>query len=279
MSGGFQFATAALDRLKAAGIHTGCNTTLNRVNAPDLEGVYEHLRTHGVEAWQVQLTTALGRAADRPEMLLQPWDLLDLMPRIARLKEQARRDGILLTPGNDLGYFGPQETLLRSVLPGVRDHWQGCMAGRFVLGIEADGALKGCLSLQSSHYVGGHVRDRPIQESWDSSAELSFARRPSVEELWGFCRSCEFAEECRGGCTATAHSLFGRRGNNPYCHFRARSLAKQGLRERLVPQERAANRPFSSGRFEIVVEPFDAPDPRPPRPEPLLKVWRESGET
>ncbi len=271
--GSFESATASLRHLRTAGIRTASNTTLNRLNAPEIEGIYQHLRAEGVSGWQVQITAALGRAADRPEMLLQPWDLLDIVPRVARLKERAFQDGITLMPANNLGYFGIEETLLRSIHKGGRDHFQGCQAGRFSLGIESDGAVKGCPSLQTSHYVGGHVREKSIQEIWDHAPELAFARKRTVDDLWGFCRTCEFAEPCRGGCTFTAHALFGRPGNNPYCHFRAQSLAREGLRERLVPKERAPGLPFDNGRFEIVTEQLDAPDPRPAKPERLLKVW------
>ena len=38
-------------------------------------------------------------------------------------------------PGNNLGYFGPEEALLRSTERGGRDHYHGCMAGRFLMGI------------------------------------------------------------------------------------------------------------------------------------------------
>ena len=50
-----------------------------------------------------------------------------------------------------------------------------------------------------------------------------------MEDLWGFCRTCPFAEVCLGGCSFTAHALFGRPGNNPYCSFRARTLAAVGV--------------------------------------------------
>ena len=80
--GSFTQATAALRHLRAAGIEVSANTNLNRTNQQDLEGLYEHLRSCGVRSWQVQLTAPLGRAADHPEMLLQPYDLLELLPRI-----------------------------------------------------------------------------------------------------------------------------------------------------------------------------------------------------
>jgi hypothetical protein len=77
-----------------------------------------------------------------------------------------------------------------------------------------------------------------------------------------------------GGCSFTAHALFGRPGNNPYCHFRARTLAAQGKRERLVPAEPAEGRPFDNGLFELVLEDLDGPDPGLDAPERLVQLTR-----
>ncbi len=261
-------ALAAIDTMKAAGLLVAANTNLNRLNQACLEPLFEVLSAHGISAWQVQITVPLGRAADRPQMLFQPADLLDVVPRIAALKSKAFARGIVMMPGNNLGYFGPEEALLRSphdarIEGADRDHWQGCQAGKRVLGIESDGGIKGCPSLQP-HYIGGTVKDRALKDLWDNTPELSFNRERTVDELWGFCRQCPFADICKGGCTFTAHALFGRPGNNPYCHFRARTLASQGLRERLVPARAAEGKPFDHGLFDLVVEPFDSPDPDAP---------------
>ena len=130
--GGFDSAVAALDHLRDAGLKTASNMQLNRVSQGDVEQVYEVLKAHGVTAWQLQPTASIGRAADRPELLLQPWDLLELMPRIAALKRRAFGDGILLMPGNNLGYFGPEEGLMRSAEPnGLRSlSWAAMPAAR-----------------------------------------------------------------------------------------------------------------------------------------------------
>jgi radical SAM protein with 4Fe4S-binding SPASM domain len=273
MKGSFRAASAALDHCRAAGIRIAANTNLNRLNRGDLEGLYQHLKGHGIVSWQIQITTPLGRAADRTDMILQPWDLLDLLPRIAAIKERAHDDGIIVLPGNNLGYFGPEEALLRSPHRGGREHWQGCQAGKFVLGIESDGAVKGCPSLQTSHYVGGNLRQERLDAIWDTSPELAFTRERGVDSLWGFCRSCPFAATCLGGCSFTAHALFGRPGNNPYCHYRARHFAKRGERERLVPLDPAAGRPFDHGLFRVVIEPLDAPDALVPD-EALVRITR-----
>jgi len=268
--GSFASATAALRHLRAAGLLTAANTNVNRLNAPDLEGLYQHLTGLGIAAWQVQVTAPLGRAAERPDLILQPWDLLDVVPRVTALKLQARAAGILLMPGNNLGYFGPEEATLRSARPGDRDHWRGCQAGRFVLGIESNGAVKGCPSLQTAHYVGGNLRKSTLADIWNQAPQLAFTRHRTVDDLWGFCRTCSFAATCLGGCSFTAHAIFGRPGNNPYCHYRARTLARDGRRERLVPRTAAPGLPFDNGTFDVVEEPLDAPDPAPPSPRTLV---------
>jgi radical SAM protein with 4Fe4S-binding SPASM domain len=170
----------------------------------------------------------MGRAADHPEILLQPYDLLDVFPVIAAVKRRADEAGIRLWPGNNVGYFGPYETLLRGRMP--LGHCYSCGAGVTSLGIEADGTIKGCPSLPTEAWAGGNVRDHGLKEIWERAAPLRYVRDRSVEDLWGFCRTCYYAEECRAGCTWTAFSLFSRAGNNPYCHHRALELKNRGLR-------------------------------------------------
>lgn len=274
--GGFKSAMAALDHLRKVGIVTASNININRANMADLEPLYELLRKKGIRGWQVQITSALGRAADRPEMLLQPYDLLNVLPRIAKLKERAFADKITLMPGNNLGYFGPEEALLRSAEKGARDHWQGCQAGKLVMGIESDGSVKGCPSLQTYAYVGGNLLHQSLKDIWNSSEKIGFTRNRTKDALWGFCATCPFASACLGGCSFTAHALFGKPGNNPYCHYRARTLASQGKRERLVPTTPAGGDPFDNGLFDIVLEDLNAPEPTAKKPpSELVKLTRK----
>ena len=123
-----------------------------------------------------------------------------------------------------------------------------------MLGIESNGDIKGCPSLPSAPYVGGNVRGRRLKKIWSKTAELRFSRDRDLDELWGFCKTCYYADTCRAGCSWTSHTLLGKRGNMPYCHHRATELEKQGKRERLVRVERAPGTPFDFGRFEIVEE-------------------------
>lgn len=254
--GSFAAATAAMQRIVDAGIKLASNMQLNRLSLPDLEAVAAQHVAMGVRAWQVQLTVPMGRAADRVESLvLQPFELLELFPRLAAIQRDVLQPaGIQLAPANNIGYFGPYESLIRlGGKAGV--HWEGCPAGQWALGIEADGNLKGCPSLPSASYIGGNLKTTPLSELLRSEPLRRLADR-TVDDLWGFCRTCYYAPVCKGGCSWTAHSTLGRPGNNPFCHHRALELQAQGLRERLVPAERAPGKPFDHGRLDLVVEPI-----------------------
>ena len=249
-------ALAAVDAIRNAGMTVTANTQVGAINLPELNALCDLLVAGGVRAWQVQLTAAIGRAASHPELLLQPYQMLTLMPQLASLKQRAANAGMWLQPANNVGYFGPYEEVLRATPFGDAFHWVGCLAGQASLGLEADGTVKGCPSLQTDAYAGGNVRDTPIDRLWKNAPAIGFTRQRSVDDLWGFCARCYYADVCLGGCSYTAHGLFGRPGNNPYCHHRALTLAEQGQRERVVPVEAPPGRPFDSGRFELVLEPI-----------------------
>lgn len=74
------------------------------------------------------------------------------------------------------GDFGPEEALLRSPKKGGADPWQGCQAGKRVMGNEPDGGVKGCPPLQCCADIGGTLKQRSLDDIWSSSDELSFAR-------------------------------------------------------------------------------------------------------
>jgi len=261
--GSWTAAFASLGHLRKAGIPITCNTQINRLSAPELPLIYMDLVDAGCRAWQLSMTVPMGRAADRPEILLQPSEFLDVFPLLNELAGWARRDGVLFFPGNNIGYYGPYERRLRAA-GGSGGIWEGCQAGLNTLGIEANGVIKGCPSLPTSAYTGGNIRDQSLREILETAELKINAHRGTPEgasHLWGFCSTCDYAELCRGGCTWTAHVFFGKRGNNPYCHHRALTQQKKGVRERLVLEERAEGVPFDHGRFALLEEPADAPWP------------------
>lgn len=254
--GSFRAAVSALEHIAAAGMQPYANTQLNRLNVHEIDELLDILVDAGAQAWQVQLTGPMGRAADRPEWLLQPFELLSVLDRVAAAvrRVQASHPDFAVHAGNNLGYFGPHEGTIRQA------PYPGCTAGRYLLGIESNGDVKGCPSMPSAPYVGGNVRDTPLPELWANNARIAYARRDRTPDLWGFCKSCYYAKHCQGGCTWTSHTLLGRPGNMPYCYHRAESLKARGRRERIVRAESAPGKPFDFGRFTLIEEDWPSTD-------------------
>lgn len=258
-------ALRGMDAARDAGLIVTANTQINRLNLHRLPETADELRAHGAISWQVQLTVPLGRAADQPDWIVQPYEvpaIVETLAGIQRRAAESARPGeriFNVLAGNNVGYFGPHELALRSV-PGLdEEHWRGCRAGQELIGIESDGTIKACPSLPTASYAGGNVRDLPLDAIWADSPAIAFARDRTPDELWGFCGTCYYADVCRAGCSFTAHATLGRRGNMPFCTHRATTLARRGLRERLVHRDAAPGHPFDHGRFELVEEPLPQP--------------------
>ncbi len=250
--GSYRAALAAMDHLVAAGIRISANTQINRLSMSELPDVLETIIAAGIHSWQIQLTVAMGRAADEPDVLLQPYDMLTLFPMLGQLADRCREARVLLWPGNNIGYFGPFESKLHGTM--ATGHRGTCGLGRSGLGIEADGTIKGCPSLATDKWAGGNVREHKLRDLWERAAPLRYTRDRTVDDLWGYCRTCYYAENCLAGCTWTSESVLGRPGNNPLCHHRALEHQRIGKRERIVPREAAPGVPFDHARFDVVVE-------------------------
>jgi radical SAM protein with 4Fe4S-binding SPASM domain len=250
--GSYELALAALRRVRAHGLSAAVNTTINARSLPQLRELMDIIIDAGATNWQLAIMTAMGNAADHPELLLQPWQMLEVMPLLAELAVEGRKRGLFLQPASNVGYYGPHESTIRNIIDDAI-HYDGCSAGDTVMGIEADGTIKSCPGLPSP-YAGGNIRQKRLRDIWENADPLAFVRRRTIDDLWGFCRSCYYAETCMAGCTWTAHALMGRPGNNPMCYHRASEMDRKGLRERLVKVKDAGGKSFDYGEFEIVVE-------------------------
>ena len=262
--GSHRAAIRAIDASREAGMAVTANTQINKLNAHLLRETAAELRAHGIGAWQVQLTGPLGRAADRPEWIVDPWDVVPIIDTLAAIQLEAvetwRSSGevgrpFAIMPSNNVGYFGPHEQVLRSRPLARESHFAGCKAGKHTLGIESDGTIKACPTLPLP-YRGSNVRALTLEEIWRTDPVVGFSRHRTRDELWGFCASCYYADVCKGGCTWMAHTTLGRPGNNPFCYHRVTQLRRKGVRERLEKVEAAPGVPFDFGRFAIVEEPW-----------------------
>lgn len=248
VKGQWQQVLDTIDNAVGHGLKTSVVTTINNRNLGELEALRELLADHGVLRWQVQFATPTGNMADNRGLVMDPKDIIKAVPMIARMCRDDRRPKVY--PGHDVGYFGEPEEHLRDQKAAI-PFWTGCSAGCSVIGIESNGNIKGCLSLPSAmngvdKFVEGNVREHSLREIWFREGAFAYNREFTVEQLGGFCRTCDYADICRGGCTWSCFAETGQMlRDNPYCYYRqVKELERAGQE---LPEEARVRLPVVDG--------------------------------
>jgi len=214
----FAVVCVACSLLRDAGMRINIVTHINRMNLDELEALEALVAGLHVDVWRLQLGSPVGRMAGHPELHLTPKDLPKIADFIVAAKQ---RRTVYIDVGDNVGYFSEHEWALRSGADTpLFGCWCGCPAGCLAMGIEANGNVKGCLSLQSSSFVEGNVRDEPLSTIWNRPGAFRYTRGFTPADLAGHCEGCEFGEICRGGCTFMAFGATGSPHNNPFCLYR-----------------------------------------------------------
>jgi radical SAM protein with 4Fe4S-binding SPASM domain len=211
----FEQALRAIRLVDQVGLKVGATSQVNQDNLLELEALAPILEDAGVLGWQLQLTLPLGRArAEENRHLVAPPSLMPELLRI--LRRLARRPGLRPHLTDNLGYCTSDDLELRTIQGGFPRPWLGCRAGLDALGITSDGRVKGCLALPDA-CSEGNVREEPLSAIWNDPNRFAYNRRYTPEQLSGPCVSCDQAERCRGGCSATAYAMHGRPGISSHC--------------------------------------------------------------
>jgi MoaA/NifB/PqqE/SkfB family radical SAM enzyme len=220
--GTLQRVLDSIAEFRAQGMKVGVLCTVNRLNFDHLSEVRDLARDAGATILRFQLGKPMGSLSDHRELVLDPVQTPELLRRLADLKRQG---GLQVAVGDSLGYFSPEDKFLRG--QGWRNRaesWQGCQAGMQALGIQSDGGVKGCLSLQAREadcdtFVEGNLRQTSLLELWYRPGVFAYNRDFQAASLSGGCRSCSKASLCRGGARCVTSAL-GNLGDDPYCAWR-----------------------------------------------------------
>ncbi|MBU1238740.1 radical SAM protein, partial [Myxococcota bacterium] len=220
--GSYEKVLEAFVSSRSVGLPISAVTTIYRNNLKELEPLKLFLAKEGVASWQLQIGNPAGNMRDNRELTLVPEDLLEIVPLLAAMRQEGGEPAMFI--GDNIGYFGPHEEALRGTGKEI-DFWLGCRAGMQVIGIESNGAIKGCLSLPSAlnkedRFQEGNVREKSLTDIWCNPDGFSYSRSHTPDRLSGFCRTCTYNEICRGGCLWTAFSHSGDTFDNPFCYYR-----------------------------------------------------------
>jgi len=231
--GSFKSSMESVRIFGEEGMSVAVMTTVHRSNYEHLETVRALAIEAGARMWRLQLGKSMGNLEQSD--LISPNQIKELIPRLARLK---RKGKIHLAVGDSIGYYGPHDRVLRGRgWRGRREEWRGCQAGMQAIGIEADGSIKGCLSLQAKMgagandpdpFVDGNLKKRSLASIWYSAGVFAYNRDFDPESLSGGCAACEHALKCRGGARCVSSAL-GDLSSDPYCYHGLTQRKQDGL--------------------------------------------------
>ena len=241
--GTFERTVQAIANLRSVKMPVTVMTTINRMNLQELEAIYDVCVSLGVDRWRLQLGKPMGNLEDREDWVIEPRELLYLLPRLHRLAE---RGPVRVGIGDSIGFHSVYDIPLRATSwKGTPQRWAGCQAGLLGIGIESDGGVKGCLSMQAGcdgpdTFREGSIRERSLFEIWTDPTLFAYNRHFSPADLTGACATCAHARSCRGGAHCVSIAVNGTTTENPYCYYMLAEKARKSPLGRMKYQVAAA---------------------------------------
>ena len=268
----FRRVPGSWDRIKAGfkalnelGIYTAAITSVSNDNIKELDDMLKTFVSWRVNAWQLQTLFSGGRMREFPELMPGP----EGVEKVSRFIAQTRLDRypIYVFAADCLGYNTELDPFMRNYA------WQGCQAGLTSVGIEANGNVKGCLSLCAelqgdNPFVEGNLHSESLHDIWNKPGAFAYTREFTPSQAGGFCASCKHLRVCRGGCSAQAYFATGQVSNNPFCMLAERNRKAQELRAKAAElRENSADDPQAAALEKEARQVL-----RPERPYPTRVV-------
>lgn len=194
-------------------LRIGLVTSINKYNFDIRKDILEIVLDSGVNSWQIQIVNSFGRAGkNRDELLIDREQYVRLIDDICEWK-QKYDSSVKIYPADSIGYcHSKTEKLFDDA------SWSGCSAGLYNIGIEANGNIKGCLSLQSDDFIVGNVREKSLIDIWFDDDAFEYTRKYNTALMCGTCKDCSDAKTCKAGCLGMAYSINNTIYENPYCY-------------------------------------------------------------
>ncbi len=195
-----------------AGLPVSVITTVHKLNLTELPAMREQLLGKNI-AWQIQVAGSEGRRFPK-ELLLDEEEFYSVGLFIASTRKTYPIRTMPVIGAHDMGYHS---LMLDNI--GLTGEWTGCQAGVSVIGIQSNGNIKGCLSMDDST-IAGNVRETSVGDLWRSAGVFPYSRRFSPEDAGENCRECPHLATCKGGCNEMSLMKTGEFHNDPYCFHR-----------------------------------------------------------
>lgn len=223
--GSWDRSVSALSIMKKKGMPTVVCTSVNKKNLTELDIIKKQLIELGVQRWQLQIASPMGNLLDHPELIMTPGELPGLVDFCYKTTMETP---LIVDLADDIGYFSSKDEAIRREKASFKrtsenacqSCWNGCQAGKMVIGIRANGDISPCLSIRDDSFIEDNIRNTPLKKIWTKPGAFSSTRQMSADKLKGFCRSCPYAAICLGGCTGLKLTFQKHIHENEFCMFR-----------------------------------------------------------
>ncbi|MBR1779524.1 MAG: radical SAM protein [Clostridia bacterium] len=210
----FEHVLKVIKRLKEEKMPLGIVTTVTGLNVDELEDMYDFVVDNGIPCWQLQIASPMGNARDNPELVLA----VDKVPYLTKfIRDKKALGKVIMFTGDDIGYYDENEDYIRGY---GNELWCGCQAGKFVVGIDSIGNVKGCESLQDDSFIEGNLRENTLDEIWNREGAFAYNRNFLPDMLKGKCKDCDKGFICAGGCRQLSYFSTDDKYENIYCCYR-----------------------------------------------------------
>lgn len=210
----FEHVLKVMERLRKENIPIGVVTTVTNLNVDELEDMYDLFVDNGVGVWQIQIVAPMGNARENNSLVLS----VDKIPYLTKLIREKNSLGEMeVVAGDDIGYYDENERFIRGE---GNDIWHGCQAGKFVVGIDSVGNVKGCESLQEDSFIEGNLRKNTLDEIWNREGAFSYNRNFVPSMLKGKCKDCDKGFICAAGCRQLSYFSTDDKYENIYCCYK-----------------------------------------------------------
>jgi len=196
------------------------STSINQINFDCRKELLKEMLRLDIKIWQIQVVNSFGRAEEmKDEMIINQEQYAQLCEDVASWKKEYASK-LRIAGADSLGYC--DDGIVDELLEGAE--WMGCNAGIYNVGIESNGNVKGCLSLQDDNFISGNVKEQPLTTIWKNDDNFWYTRKYDAKNITGSCKSCKKAEQCKAGCLGMAYSLHKSIYENSYCYKNIRGL-------------------------------------------------------
>lgn len=212
----FDKSVLAIEKLVANNIKTSIITSINTRNINELNELYKLFSDLGVYSWQLQIAQPMGIFSSHNELLLQPSRIVDIID----FAYEKIGSSPLIVLADCIGYYSKKSIAVNENFLQEGWSWNGCGAGKHVIGILQNGDIIGCTSVRNREFVAGNIRKRLLADIWNDEEVFKWNRKLTVEDLGGFCKKCIYNSRCLGGCSNSSLCMNGSMNSeNVYCVY------------------------------------------------------------